>query len=61
MSAPCAECERLRCVIDDLQRQMKEERERHRKELNEEIREARRDISEAYTEGRWSARDDDGY
>jgi hypothetical protein len=35
-----------------------EERERHRKELNEEIREARRDISEAYTEGRWVERED---
>lgn len=54
----CAECERLHCVVEDLQRQIKEERERHRKDLNEEIREARRNVSDAYTEGRWAERED---
>ena len=54
----CVECERLRCVIVDLERRIKDERDRHRKEMNEEIRAAQRDASEAFTEGRWSARED---
>lgn len=37
---------------------IEEERERHRKDLNEEIREARRNVSDAYTEGRWAERED---